>query len=64
MIRNSMPTKSVGSACLAWSAEEIVGDLEPGRVEIELVRLDFIDQRLFTVSSLEISFAFIASTSS
>ena len=43
---------------------EIVGDVEPCGMAIELVRLDLIDHRLLAISGEGISFAFKASTSS
>ncbi len=45
-----MPTKSLGTAPLIKLSADIVGDLEPRKVEIELVRFDMIDHRLLVVS--------------
>ncbi len=64
MIRNSMPIRSLGSASLIELSADIVGELEPCRLEIEFVRFDIIDHRLLVVPAEGIPFAFTVSVSS
>lgn len=58
-----MPTKSLGSNSLIVFPE-LIGDLEPCGMAIELERLDLIDHRLLAISGEGIPFAFKASRSS
>lgn len=64
MIRNSTPIKSLSDASLIELSVDVVGDMEPCRLEIEFVRFDLMDHRLFAVSGKGMPFAFKASTSS